>query len=175
MGGNRRALQVKAIGDNRFTKRHQKRFLDALAATCNVRISAEAAGKSLSSCYRLRARDANFADAWRIALGMGYERLEEALLDYALETVGVRDIDPDAVDLEAFKGSVVSALADRTVSNADLQFAIGLLNRHRATVEGRRVSGRGGPRATAAETDAALRRKLDALARQMKAQGGTND
>ena len=122
---------------------------------------------ALSSCYRLRARDQGFADAWRQALTIGYDRLEEALLDYALSRVEAEEIDPETVDPVAIEGSVMTALADRSVSKTDLQLALSLLNRHRAAVEGRRVAARGARRATAEETDAALTRKLDALARQL--------
>jgi hypothetical protein len=156
-----------AISNSGFGREKRKRFLDALAATCNVRIAAGAAGIALSSCYRLRARDRSFADAWQQALAIGYDRLEDALLDYALSRIEADEIDPEAVDPAAIEGSAVVALARRSVSNADLQFAIGLLNRHRAAVEGRRLGGRGARRATAEETDAALTRKLDALARQL--------
>lgn len=165
--GNGRVLQRMAIGDSGFTAAKRKGFLDALAATCNVSIAARAAGMALSSCYRLRSRDASFAEAWRAALAIGYERLEEALLDYALSRLEVQEIDPDAADPAVTAGSAVTALAERNVSNADLQFALALLTRHRATAEGRRVHGRGARRATAAETDAALKRKLDSLARRL--------
>jgi len=165
--GNGRALQRMAVNDRGFTVDKRRSFLDMLAATCNVRTSAEAAGVALSSCYRLRARDAGFAQAWQAAMAIGYARLEEALLNYALWRVEAEAIDADA----AVEGSLVGKLTRRTVSAADLQFALALLNRNRAMAEGRALAGRGTQRATADETDAALRKQLDVLARQMKKHG----
>lgn len=165
--GNGRALQRQKIASTGFTEKKRQRFLDTLAATCNVRMSAAAAGVGLSSCYRLRTRDASFADAWRTALAIGYDRLEAALLDYALSRVEAQAIDPDAADPAAVEESAVGVLATGQVTNADLQFAVSLLNRHRAAVEGRAPAGRGARRASAEETDAALRRKLDSLARRL--------
>ena len=165
-GGNKRALQVQEDHPRIFTAERRKNFLDTLAATCNVRLSARVADVGLTSCYRLRAKDPGFAEAWRIALAMGYDRLEEALLEYAVSRVEAANVDPGAVDPATVDGSFAQSVANGSVTSGDLHFAVGLLNRHRATIAGKESAGRNGHRATRAETDAVLRRKLDSLAKR---------
>lgn len=155
------------VGIGRFGKVTRTRFLERLATTCNVSVAARSAGVAVSSCYRLRARDAPFATAWDAALAVGYDRLEAALLEYALEKVERGAADPEAIAPEAIRGSVKAALAERTVSHSDLQLAVGILSRHRAAIEGKKPA-RGGQRMTSDETDAALRRALDGLSRRVK-------
>ncbi len=167
---NRRALQEQEEHSRTFSQAKRKRFLETLAATCNVRLSAREAEIGMTSCYRLRAKDPGFAEAWRTALAMGYERLEEALLGYAVSRVEAAGIDPGAVDPAGVEGSFADCVARGEVTNGDLQFAVGLLNRHRATIEGRDRPGRNGHRATREETDAALRAKLDSLAERTRPQ-----
>jgi hypothetical protein len=169
--GNGRALQVRAA---RFTSEARRVFLDTLAATCNVSAAQRACGMGITACYRLRARDPEFAAAWQQALAIGYDRLEQALLHYSLERVEAAEIDPDAADRAAVEGSVVRALETRTASAEELRFALALLNRHRAAAEQRAPAGRGAPRVSAEETDAALTAKLDRLARQMAGHGKTS-
>jgi hypothetical protein len=55
-------------------------FLAALSATANVRLAARAAGFAHSSFYRLREHDPAFAREMRLALEMGYARIEAALI-----------------------------------------------------------------------------------------------
>lgn len=148
-----------------FTKAKRKRFLDTLAETCNVSRSARAAGVAVSSCYRLRGRDSTFDADWGTAMEVGFKRLEEALLQYALGAVTIEDsadADPDTITAER----VGAALRERVISHSDLQFAAALLARHRPA-EGKRATPRGPGEATAAEVDAVLRRKLDQLARRI--------
>ncbi|THD34821.1 MAG: hypothetical protein E7773_14275 [Sphingomonas sp.] len=57
----------------------RQRFLAALSATANVRLSAAAARFDPGAFYRLRHRDPGFAREWLLALEMGYERLKMAL------------------------------------------------------------------------------------------------
>lgn len=168
VAGNQRALQVRAT---RITAAERQLFLDTLAATCNVSTAQRAAGRSLSGFYKLRERDPEFAAQWQRALAIGYDRLEQALLTYALKRVEAAEIDPDAADRAAVEGSLVKALETRGVSAAELQFALNLLSRHRAAAEQRAPAGRGAPRVSAEETDAALIAKLDRLARQMARHG----
>ena len=199
-GGNKRALQRRAVRNKGWTKARRQRFLDTLAATCNVLASSAAAGIPPTNAYRLRQRDPGFAALWQEALTLGYERLEQALLTHALESINAIEIAADGpVDLstgvtdpkrdtaaeraQGFPGSgaprALAGSADGSgggpvggrISMADAQFALMLLNRHRAAVEGRaapsggRASGQGRP--TAEQTDAVLRKKLDALARRL--------
>ena len=64
----------------RFDATAQRKFLDALALTCNISIAAEHVGMSESNAYVVRRRDPAFAAAWREALEMGLERLEMQLV-----------------------------------------------------------------------------------------------
>lgn len=59
----------------------RQRFLAALSATANVALSAAAAGFTASALYRERHRNPGFAREWLLALQMGYDRLELALLE----------------------------------------------------------------------------------------------
>lgn len=67
-----------------MTREHEQAFLAALSATANVRLSAAAAGFSHSAfCHRARSRPA-FAREINMALRMGYDRIEMALLESTL-------------------------------------------------------------------------------------------
>ena len=164
-----RALQRTEPRPGQITEAKRQRFLDTLAETCNVRVSAEASGMDRNSFYR--RRDAGFADAWQAAMAIGYLRLEEALLHYALSRIEADAIDPDRADPDAVAASAVGRLSERRVPVEELRFIAALLERHRTMAEGRARTPRGTRRATAAETDAALRKHLDTLARQTTKHG----
>jgi hypothetical protein len=77
-------LQLRLAPPGRMNAAAERRFLHALAATANVRLSAAAAGFAHSSFYA-RARKARpFAREMRGALAMAYDRLEWTLLQSAL-------------------------------------------------------------------------------------------
>ncbi|MES2098005.1 MAG: hypothetical protein V4459_14735 [Pseudomonadota bacterium] len=80
--GGRRQLRRAQVGMVDHASR--QRFLAALSASANISLSAAAAGRSMTSFYRHRHRDAAFAREWLLALEMGYERLEMALLEGGL-------------------------------------------------------------------------------------------
>lgn len=61
----------------------RQRFLAALSASANVRLSAAAAGVNAISLYYHRRHNPGFAREWQLALEIGYERLELALLESA--------------------------------------------------------------------------------------------
>jgi hypothetical protein len=63
-----------------MTKAAEQAFLAALAATCNVRLAAAAAGFTHGAFYQKAKRDLGFAREWRLALIQGHVRLEAALL-----------------------------------------------------------------------------------------------
>ena len=67
---------AKAAAD----KNWRRTFLSALAASSNVRASAEAAKVPASRVYEARRKDPQFYRAWQEALCEGYEHLEMALL-----------------------------------------------------------------------------------------------
>lgn len=170
-GACNRAVQRRVPPRTTFSRRQKQLFLDTLAATCNAAASAEAAGVVVSTCYRHRKRDEGFAAAWREALAIGYERLETALLEYALARVASHEADPDNADQDAVAEGLIARIENKAVSVGELQFALSLLSRHGASINGRAAARRGSKRATAEETDAALTRRLDALAQQMAQHG----
>ena len=73
-------LQLRLAHPGKLTRAAEQAFLSALSATANVRLSAAAAGASARAFYRRRRQDKAFAREMRLALKMGYERLECALL-----------------------------------------------------------------------------------------------
>jgi hypothetical protein len=74
-------LQLRAPGARRIGRPEQQAFLAALSATANVRLAARAAGFAHSSFYRLRDHNPAFAREMRLALRLGYERIEMALIE----------------------------------------------------------------------------------------------
>lgn len=183
-----RALQKRAVRHDGWTRARRQLFLDTLAGTCNVRIAIAATGLSVSTAYQLRRRDPAFAELWKEALTIGYERLEEALLQRALEGVNAIEIDAEAPmvlphaaagagEREGADGAAAAkafqpgsgAGAGSKPGAPDVQLALLLLNRHRASVEGNGPGSGTRKRASSEETDAALRVKLDRLARQLGA------
>ena len=70
-----------------LSERQQQRFLEALAETCNVLLSAQTAGVRPQRVYDLKARDASFRLGWDRALAAGYAELELIMLRRALHGV----------------------------------------------------------------------------------------
>lgn len=176
--GDRRRVQ-KRVAARGWTKAKRVRFLAVLADSCNVKRAVEAVGMTPSGAYQLRKRDAAFADLWAEALAIGYERLETALLEHAL--IGVNAIDmgevidaayaedrPDQEGAEGTGGAILpgSGFSVLALTPATIQLALALLNRHDRPVDGRRLRSGRKP-ATPEETDAALKKQLDALARKL--------
>lgn len=77
-------LQIRLAHPNKLTKAAEQAFLHALSATANVRLSAAAAGASARAFYRRRRKDPAVAREFRLALKMGWERLEMAALQASL-------------------------------------------------------------------------------------------
>ena len=75
--------QIARTSDARWSLRAERIFLAELAATCNVRAAAAAAGFSTTAIYNRRMRSAEFAAAWALALDQGYARIETALVELA--------------------------------------------------------------------------------------------
>ena len=74
-------LQLRARPPGKLTTEIAHAFLAALSATANVRLSAKAAGLSHAAFYHRARTDPAFAREMRLALQMGYERIETALLE----------------------------------------------------------------------------------------------
>ncbi|MES2755205.1 MAG: hypothetical protein V4659_11110 [Pseudomonadota bacterium] len=79
--GNFGRLQLRTIPPSRIGHAARQRFLAALSATANVVLSAAAIGFTPTALYRHRRRNPAFAREWGLALKMGYDRLEHALLE----------------------------------------------------------------------------------------------
>jgi len=74
-------LQLRRASGRRLTRAAEQTFLAALSATANIRLSAAAAGFAHSSFYARARRSPAFAREMRLALQMGYERIEMALIE----------------------------------------------------------------------------------------------
>jgi hypothetical protein len=77
-------LQIRLAHPDKLTKACEQAFLYALSATANIRLAAAAAGASPAAFYRRRRQNPAFAREMRLALRMGWERLEAAALQAAL-------------------------------------------------------------------------------------------
>jgi hypothetical protein len=77
-------LQVRLAHPDKLTHAAEQAFLYALSATANIRLSAAAAGASVAAFYRRRRQNPAFAREMRLALRMGWERLEMAALQASL-------------------------------------------------------------------------------------------
>lgn len=75
------SCQIRAAQPGKLTKACEQAFLSALSATANVRLSAAAAGASPRAFYRRRQQNPAFAREMRLALEMGYEQVELALIE----------------------------------------------------------------------------------------------
>ena len=121
-GTNRRSgkdgLQVIRSTGARWTDQAEARFLDCLAATCNVTASAEAAGFTTFSIYRRRRGDPVFAQRWQAALEQGYARIEMALVRRAADA------------LEGLSPDPATPIPAMTV-----EAALKILSRHRSSIE----------------------------------------
>lgn len=74
-------LQVRRAQPGKLTRQCEQAFLSALSATANIALSAAAAGAAEAAFYRRRRNNPAFAREMRMALEMGYERVELALLE----------------------------------------------------------------------------------------------
>lgn len=111
--------QIVAVARHRSTDEAEAAFLDQLAATCNVRLSAAAAGFSTVAIYNRRRRDPGFAERWHAALVQGYARIEMALVARAADAMEGLAPDPD------------TPIPEMTVRDA-----LAVLAQHRAAVTG---------------------------------------
>lgn len=153
-----------ALGENvgksgkrrvRWSKALRRAFLDRLAATCNVKESAEAIGVDPYSVYYLRRRDARFAEEWGEALALGYQMLETRLVGHALAGKGTA---------EAIERDGLGAI--------DTHLALTMLAAHRNAMAG--VAPKGGPKlkqVSGEEATETMLRHLDAIDRRRAGTG----
>ena len=84
-------LQMRRAQAGKLTPACEQAFLAALSATANVTLSAAAAGASPRAFYRRKRKCPAFAREMRLALKMGYDRLEEALIESSLPHAHAHD------------------------------------------------------------------------------------
>lgn len=139
---------------NAFTPEKRQLFLDALAFTCNVRMSAEHAGIDVTTAYYHRARDPIFVEQWREALVTGYDTLEALVLEHGGAGQMLEPADP-------------TRAAD-AAPPFDFDRALAVLRQYRGTRNGQPMR-RGVQQigATRAETNAALRKALAAARKRL--------
>lgn len=77
-------LQLRRAPRGWMTKAAEQAFFAALSATANVRLSAAAAGFTHSAFYQKKRAKKPFAREMRLALELGYDRVEMAALAAAL-------------------------------------------------------------------------------------------
>lgn len=96
-GGKR--IQIARAQVRQWSPRIETRFLEALAATCNVKASCSEVGMTPSSAYRHRKRWPGFARRWDDTLDAGFVHIEMGLIDAAgVFLAGEDDIgDPGAM------------------------------------------------------------------------------
>ncbi len=109
-----------------WSEEAEETFLEELAATCNVKAAAQAAGFSTVAVYRRRMKHAGFTEAWALAIAQGYARLEAMLVERATASLSAR-----AVEDVVAKGAARPVPAEMSVGDA-----MSLLKLHRASVRG---------------------------------------
>lgn len=156
---NRRLVAAKERS-NAFGAKRRRAFLEQLAASCNVRKAAAAAGVCPKTVYARRKSDAAFRSAWREALEAGYARLELILLERA----GAAE--PVEFDPGADAGAQAAAEPDTALARF-------LWQEHRKGLDGQ--THRGGPPLRSAEwreVEDWFVARLRALNKRILGQGG---
>ncbi len=77
--------KLPANGTAKRIARWQRRFLESLRATPNVKAACAAAGVSRQTAYRTRDGDSEFREAWQSALDASVDELEARAFQFALE------------------------------------------------------------------------------------------
>jgi len=124
--GNGVLVQVRRARPMQWTEAIERRFLAALAGSCNVKLSAADVGMSKASAYYRRRHHPGFAAAWREAIHTGYVVLEAALVESAINFFNEGGQAPD------------NPIRGMTATDA-----MQLLRMHRQEVRG--IGGRPGP------------------------------
>lgn len=104
-----------------WTSAKERKFLEALATCCNVKLAARMAKVSTSAAYVRRTKSASFRAAWDNALATGYAQLELMMLERALHGVEKTVIARDGTK------TVMREYSDRV--------ALALLRMHRDTAK----------------------------------------
>lgn len=145
-----RRVQIARAGPREWSPAVERRFLDVLAATCNVSAAIAEIGKSKGSAYGHRKRWPAFAKNWDQVLAEAYASLEIAVLQNAENLFSTPDFVPETV------------IRDMTAADA-----IHLLHMQKNKVLG--IGGRPGQRwrrpRTLEEVQGSILKKLEAIAR----------
>lgn len=75
--------QLKKQARRDWSKAKERKFLEALAATCNVSEAVRQSGVPMTVVYRRRKMDAGFRARWNETLAAAYAQLELVLLERA--------------------------------------------------------------------------------------------
>lgn len=143
----------------RWTLARRRQFLAALAVSADAGAAARAVGETLRAARGLRARDSAFGEAWDAAIGAAHALVEEGLLRRMLALLA-----GEQEGGEAGAGTTGLSITP-PLSATEVQFYLKLLSRRDALAKAGDGAGEAA-RADAAETDAALERALDGLARR---------
>ena len=93
-GGGKR-VQIGRAREKQWTPRIEKRFLSALAATCNVKAACAEVGMWPPSAYNHRRRWPAFDALWKQAEEIGYLRIEAALVEEGCNLFSEREVEHD--------------------------------------------------------------------------------
>ena len=165
MGNQNGQRQQRRLARKGFSVRKRQRFLDALALTCNVDAAATYAEVHRTTPYYTRLRDPQFAEQWREALAMGYDRLETLVLEHGGAGIALEPADAGRVDQSD----------PHAPPPFDFDRAVMVLRLHQAErhkLAGRRTGGVRRP-ATREETNAALIKALTAAKKRLEKQNDT--
>ncbi|UZK67427.1 hypothetical protein [Sphingomonas sp. M1-B02] len=156
-----RQIQVRRAKPGLLTPAGERTFLAHLAATANIRLSAQATGIGWSAIYARRRISPEFEQAMDAALAEGYDRVELALLESATHGLA-----PDGGDRDAWRDDAAelpNPLTRMTFEDARLLLAMHFRNVKRTDAfDKRRVY-----RATREETNAALKKAIAAAQKRM--------
>jgi hypothetical protein len=109
-GGDKGYVQKRKPRAHEWTKAKRARFLDVLAATCNVEEAARSVKMTARSARGVRRRDGEFAILWAEAFALGEDRLREELVGVLLGQVSSGN-NPSAERTPVAPGSFDQALA----------------------------------------------------------------
>ncbi len=162
---------VQLCAKNRlWTQARRKTFLDTLASSANVELSARAAGVKGPAAYKLRYRDQAFAALWDEALATGYARVEQALIERAQIGANAVEIEGEGPLLYGTIGGAHEPEAARIVDDRvemDVKLAQWLLERH-DRVTRREPIALVSKAADRKAVEAKILKKLDLLAKRRK-------
>ncbi|MES2291040.1 MAG: hypothetical protein V4530_15015 [Pseudomonadota bacterium] len=87
--------QIQQNSRKKWTPAVEAQFLDVLSTTCNATRACAEIGWNYSVVYARRRKSPEFAARWQKAWAAGYERVEQLLLQNAVETLEGWQPDPD--------------------------------------------------------------------------------